>query len=224
MSARALILQHGALGPPGVLGDWAEQRGIPLQVHRADLDKPLPELNGQAFVASLGSPHNPDDLHVPAVAAERWLIGVAIERDIPVLGLCFGGQMLAAALGGGIERAPVAELGWHAIDTRDPALVPAGPWLQWHYDRFTLPPGARELASSPAGVQAFAHGRHLGVQFHPESTIEIVRHWAQSDHERLGALGIEDGEALLERGRHYAAAARDAAFRLFDAFWQRART
>jgi GMP synthase-like glutamine amidotransferase len=224
MSARALILQHGDWGPPGVLAEWADARGIGFDVHHAEHSGDLPPLNGQAFVASLGSPHNPSDIDVPQVQAEMAWLRQAIEHDVPVLGLCFGGQALAAALGGTIERAPQAELGWCAIRSRVPDEVPEGPWLQWHYDRFTLPPGAEQLAESDAGVQAFRHGRHLGVQFHPESTIEIVRLWALSDRDRLGALGIEDGEALLERGRHHAAAARDAAFRLFDAFWQRART
>jgi GMP synthase-like glutamine amidotransferase len=217
-----LILQHGAWGPPGVLGDWAHARGIAVDVHRADLGERLPALDGQAFVASLGDWHNPGDLHVEHVAAERRFIAQAVERDVPVLGLCFGGQMLAGVLGGTIEPAPAPELGWCTIDSNDPG-VPEGPWLQWHYHRFTLPPGAAQLASTPAAVQAFSHGRHLGVQFHPESTIEIVRAWATTDRERLRGLGIDDGAALLERGRRHAGAAVDAAFQLFDTFWQRAR-
>lgn len=223
MTATALILQHGDLGPPAILGDWAAARGISFEVHHAQDGAQLPAPNGQAFVASLGSPHNPDDEHVVEVAAEVAFITEAVRRDIPVLGLCFGGQMLAKVLGGTIQRAPTPELGWYAVQSADPALVPEGPWLQWHFDAFTLPPGAEELARSAAGVQAFAHGRHLGVQFHPESTIEIVRRWAQADHERLLALGIEDGESLLERGCRHAEAAVTAAFGLFDAFWERAR-
>lgn len=222
--ARGLVLQHGDWGPPAILADWAHARGIPLDVHRADRGEPLPELDGQAFVASLGSPHNPHDGHVAHVAAELRFVAQAVARDVPVLGLCFGGQVLARVLGATIERAPRPELGWHVVRTRDPETVPAGPWLQWHYDRFTLPPGAQLLADSPVGVQAFAHGPHLGVQFHPESTIEIVRVWADHDRERLAALGVADGAALLERGRHHAEAARAAAFDLFDAFWARAST
>jgi GMP synthase-like glutamine amidotransferase len=102
-----------------------------------------------------------------------------------------------------------------------PELVPEGPWLQWHYERFTLPAGARQLATSDKAIQAFSHGRHLGIQFHPESTMDIVRGWARLDHERVSALGIENGEALIERGHHHARAAATAAFRLFDAFWER---
>jgi GMP synthase-like glutamine amidotransferase len=219
----ALILQHGDKGPPGVLGDWAAARGIELDIHHAQSGAPLPAPNGQAFIASLGSPHNPADLHIPEVAAELAYVEQAIARDIPVLGLCFGGQMLAKALGGEIEKAPHPELGWHAIDSAAPEIVPPGPWLQWHFDRFTVPTGAELLATSAAGPQAFTHGRHLGVQFHPESTIEIVRSWARSDDERVRALGIGDGDALLERGRRHATAAVGAAFDLFDAFWRRTR-
>jgi len=223
VSRTALILQHGDWGPPAILADWCSARAIAFEVHHAQSGAPLPELNGQAFVASLGSPYNPDEEHVDQVAAEVAFVGEAVRRDVPVLGLCFGGQMLAKVLGGTIERAPAPELGWHAVETVDPAVVPAGPWLQWHFDAFTLPPGAEQLAVSDAGVQAFAHGPHLGVQFHPESTIEIVRRWAQADRERLRALGIDDGEALLERGRKHADDARAAAFDLFDASWEKAR-
>lgn len=223
MTAHGLVLQHGDWGPPGILADWAAARGIPLTIHRADHGEPLPALNGQAFVASLGSPHNPEDGHVEHVAAELRFVAEAVAQDVPVLGLCFGGQVLARILGGTIERAAAPELGWHEVRTIAPEVVPKGPWLQWHYDRFTLPAGADLLADSPTGVQAFAHGRHLGVQFHPESTIEIVRLWARADAERLAALGIDDGEALLDAGRHHADAARDAAFQLFDAFATRAR-
>ena len=216
----ALILQHGSVppAPPALLADWAAARGIPLDIHRADLGEPLPELNGQAFVASLGSPHNPDT-PVPEVKAELAFLDRAIDRGIPVLGLCFGGQMLAKVLGGEIESAPQPELGWHAIASSAPDIVPEGPWLQWHFDRFTLPPGATELARSEHAVQAFVHGPHLGVQFHPESTIEIVRGWAWADRGR-----VSDAEALLERGRHHAEPAARAAFDLFDAFWERTRT
>jgi GMP synthase-like glutamine amidotransferase len=225
VSAPALILQHGDWGPPALLADWATARGIAFDVHRVDLDPGgLPALDGQQFVASLGSDHNPNERELPEVALELELLERAVARAIPVLGLCYGGQALAAVLGGTVERAPEPELGWYSVKSRAPEIVPSGPWLQWHYERFTLPPGAEELASSPRGVQAFALGPHLGVQFHPESTIEIVKEWARYDASRLAELGIADGEALAEDGREHAAPAQAAAFDLFDAFWTRAQT
>ncbi len=222
MSPAALVLQHGDWGPPGLLGDWAGERGIDLEVHRVDLDDRLPDPAGRPFVVSLGSKYSPLDRDVPEVAAELDLLGRALGDDVAVLGLCYGGQMLATALGGKVERAPEPELGWHELTSAAPEFLDDGPWLQWHYDRFTLPPQAEELARSERALQAFAAGPHIGVQFHPESTIEIVCEWARLDADRLREHGIADGEALVESGRGHAEAARHAAFRLFDAFRERA--
>ncbi len=222
MSAPALFLQHGEDGPPGLLADWARERGIPFVVHRVDLDPGnLPEIRDQPFIVSLGSDRSPNDRDVAEVAAELELLERAVACGIPVLGVCYGAQALAVVLGGIVERAPEPELGWHHVESHAPEWIPEGPWLQWHYDRFTLPPGARVLARSARALQAFAHGPHLGLQFHPESTVEIVAGWARSDAKRLVELGIEDGERLADAGRDHVRAARAAAFKLFDAFWHR---
>lgn len=224
MTEPALILQHGDWGPPGLLADWLRQRAIPFEIHRTWLGREWPAVEGRAFVASLGSPHSPLDAErEPEVAQELELLRDCVVRDVPVLGLCFGGQMLATALGGTVEQCDRPEVGWHEVVTDDAEQIPAGPWLQWHYCRFTTPPDALQLARSASGPQAFRHGRHLGVQFHPESTIEIVRDWAVTDRERLDRLGLGDGEALLDAGNGHAAEAARAAFQLFDAFWIRAK-
>jgi GMP synthase-like glutamine amidotransferase len=187
-----LILQHGPTSPPGLFGEWAELRGIPVEVHQtfADPEAPhegganaaMPEIDDRPFVCCLGSKHSPLDRDVPVVAATIELTAQAVERDVPVLGLCYGGQVLSDVLGGVVEP-----------------------------------------ARSAVGVQAFTSGPHLGTQFHPESTIEIVKHWASSDHDRLVSLGITDAEQQLEAGRAGAETARTNAFRLFDVFWERAQ-
>jgi GMP synthase-like glutamine amidotransferase len=219
----ALVRQHGDTDPPGILAEWARARGIPLEVSRSDLDGAPPELEGRPFVASLGSARSPNEIDVPAVRAELELLEQALRGGVPVLGLCFGGQALAKLLGGEVEPAAEPELGWYRVATEDPELIGEGPWLQWHYERFTLPPGARPLAHTPVALQAFAYGPHLALQFHPEATPEVVCGWARKDRPRLEALGIEDGEERVERGRQHAAAARRAALALFDAFWRRAQ-
>jgi GMP synthase-like glutamine amidotransferase len=152
------------------------------------------------------------------------LIDDAVEKEVPVLGLCFGGEVLSEVLGGRVEQAPVPELGWREIQTDDPEAIPAGPWLEWHYERFTTPPGAVEVARTADAVQAFRMGPHLGVQFHPESTVEIVAQWASMDEENLAGLDIEDGRALLDVAPETERAARDSAFRLFDSFLEGLRT
>jgi GMP synthase-like glutamine amidotransferase len=214
----ALVLQHGDWGPPGLLADWLEARGIGFEVHRTYVGAPTPAADGYDFIVSLGSDRNPRDLHDASVVAELALLERAVALDIPVLGLCFGGQALAAVLGAAVTPAEIPELGWHAIETDDPSLVPAGPWLQWHFDRFAVPEGAVEVARSPSGSQAFRLGRHLGVQFHPESTVEIVAEWAQLDAERLPALGIADALAHIAASPEERAAAARAAFTFFDGF------
>ena len=218
-----LVRQHEEMTPPGLLVEWLEERGIPHEIHHSYRGEAVPDPSDYAFVASLGSPYGPNDTHEKGVVDELALIGRAVEKDVPVLGLCFGGEVLSAVLGGHVEDSPVPELGWREIETDDPGAIPAGPWLEWHYERFTTPPGAVEVARTKDAAQAFRIGPHLGVQFHPESTVEIVAHWADMDTENLGELGIEDGRALLDVEPGIEEVAREAAFRLFDAFLERAR-
>lgn len=213
-----LIRQHVESAPAGALSAWLDARGLAYEVDRSWLGRALPDPGDYAFVASLGHDRGAGDTHLPAVAAERELLAQAVARDVPVLGLCYGGQVLAAVLGAQVGRAPVAEFGWREIETDDPSVVPVGPWLEWHFDRFTTPPGATELARTAAATQAFRLGPHLGVQFHPEATVEIVAGWARADADRLAALGIADAAALLTASPELQQAANAAAFRLFDAF------
>ena len=219
----ALVRRHGEWGPPALLGDLLRARGIPFEVDRSWVGGPLPDPRKYAFVASLGSRHGPRDTHEPAVAAELALLDQAVSSDVPVLGLCYGGQVLATVLGGEVEAAPRPELGWREIATDDPDTVPPGPWLEWHYDRFTTPPDAVEVARTEDASQAFRIGPHLGVQFHPESTVDVVAGWARKDADRLAAHGIDDGLRLLRAPRAHSEAAAKAAFRLFDGFLARIR-
>ena len=204
----ALIRQHVDSAPPGLLAEWLEARGIPYEVSRSWLGGPLPEPSDYAFVVSLGHTSGPHDTHDPAVVAELELLRGAVERDVPVLGLCFGGEALAAVLGARVERSPAPELGWRQIETDDPEAIPAGPWLEWHFERFATPPGATEIARTGDATQVFRLGPHLAVQFHPEATVEIVEGWAEHD-------GVA---AALAASRERREAARAAAFQLFDAF------
>jgi GMP synthase-like glutamine amidotransferase len=204
-----LIRQHLESAPAGLLLEWLGARGLAHEISRSGSGGPLPDPRAYAFVVSLGHDLGANDTHDAGVRAEREMLGNAVAAGTPVLGLCYGGQVLAAVLGGRVARAPVAELGWRAIETDDPSAVPAGPWLEWHYERFETPPGAVELARTEDAVQAFRHGPHLGVQFHPEATVEIVEGWARSD----GVTGIP-----LEASADARRAAAGAAFRLFDAF------
>jgi GMP synthase-like glutamine amidotransferase len=211
LSKPGLILQHGDDGPPARFGEWLRERGLPFAVHPA-WEQPPPDPRDFSFVASLGSERSAGETD-GWVAAEIASLREAIAADVPVLGLCFGGQALSVALGGGIEVLAAPEIGWIPVQSSDPA-IPGGPWLQYHFDLMHLPPGAQELARSPAGLAAFRHGRHLGLQFHPEADADLADLWARTDP-KLPSTGVTI-EELAAQSEAHAAVARDQAFALFD--------
>jgi GMP synthase-like glutamine amidotransferase len=218
---RAVVIQTQEDAPPGLLGAWAERRGVGLGVVRVDREERLPDPREPAFAVVLGSGAS------AAGGGPAWVehtiewLRAADAAALPVLGICFGAQALAAALGGSVRRNPEPEVGWITVESNDAEHVPCGPWLAWHEDGFTLPPLAYELARNRAGVQAFCHCRHLAVQFHPEVTPRIVSGWAANDHGDLERAGITRGQLDEGTARHAERAAR-AAMTLFDGFATRA--
>jgi GMP synthase-like glutamine amidotransferase len=215
---RGLILQHGDDGPAGILGEWLDERGIVHSTHATWRD-PLPdEPSGFAWIATLGSEHTPGSPDAPDwVDAEIEFLREALATDVPVLGLCFGGQALAVAAGGEVHRAEPTQIGWIEVTSSDPKLIPAGPWLHYHYDQLSPPAEATTIAHSPSGPAAFTLGRSLGLQFHPESTPEIAAGWADLDPK----LDSTEAERLAEEGAAAGPDAEAAAKKLFDAWWER---
>ena len=137
---------------------------------------------------------------------------------VPQLGICFGGQMLAAALGGSVTLAPEPEIGWYTVDPVEPGLIDAGPWFQWHVDRFTVPRSVPVLARTPLADQAFCRGRTLGLQFHPELTPSVLDCWLSvGGTEQLAELGV-DAAVLMERTRALAPGAGGRAHELVRRF------
>jgi hypothetical protein len=108
------------------------------------------------------------------------------------------------------------------VRSSDEALVPNGPWFQWHFDTFTVPPGADLIADSAIGPQAYTIGSSLGLQFHPEVTPEIMDSWVAAYRHELDQEGV-DPDLLLEETYQRARDTRAAAWRLFDGFLARAR-
>jgi GMP synthase-like glutamine amidotransferase len=215
-----IVLQHGPDGPPGILGEWLGRRGIAAHVHET-WRHPLPDPAGYRFVVSLGSEHSAVAEHPEWVRDEVAFMRAAIDGGVPVLGLCFGGQALAVALGGAVRPSEPPEVGWLELDGHD-GEVPPGPWLLYHFEVFEPPAGAHIHARTPAGPAAFSAGVHTGVQFHPEATPSMAHAWARCEPERLAALGVTPSR-LLATGRRAAAVARGHAHVLFDAWWARAQ-
>lgn len=163
-------------------------------------------------VVTLGSTCAADDDSVAWQSVEQAALRAAVEADVPILGICFGGQSLARALGGSVRRAARPEIGWVSIGAVDAALDD-GPWMAWHGDEILPPAGASVLARNASGVQAFRLGPHVGLQFHPEVDEAIVATWIADAAPRDAVpprLRQETAELL-------AGSVRDRAFALFDA-------
>jgi GMP synthase-like glutamine amidotransferase len=135
----------------------------------------------------------------------------AISLGVPVLGICFGGQMLAAAVGGAVSLAPAPEIGWVSVSTSAPDLIEVGPWFSWHFDRLTVPSGVDVVARTPLATQAFTVGRALGVQFHPEVNEEVLESWLATGGEaQLAEAGVAASPLLAQTRLETSAAAARA--------------
>jgi GMP synthase-like glutamine amidotransferase len=201
----------------GVIGRLATDAGYQFEVLSREGPAAWPGLDGVDLVLSLGSEWSVYWDHVGAsVAAEAALLAAAHRAAVPVLGICFGAQIVAHALGATVSRAPFAEIGWYEIDSSFPDVVATGPWFEWHVDTFTVPLGATELARS-AGPQAFRIGRTVAVQFHPEIEEPILRRWISGGKSALDAAGVAVDELFAATRVQVDANAERAAV-LFSSF------
>jgi GMP synthase-like glutamine amidotransferase len=217
---RALVLQHEEPTPPGHITQWLAEHDADVEVIRIDIDDREVDPTRYDLIVSLGSEFAAFDDSKAFVVREAALMRTAVDADVAVLGLCFGGQMLARVLGGEVKRGPVSEIGWLPVRTTDPELVPEGPWFQWHFDTITAPPGATVIAETDAGAQAFVAGRSLGLQFHPEVTPKIMDDWVRAYRHELDDEGV-DPDALLEETNRRADDSKRTSWQLLERYLER---
>jgi GMP synthase-like glutamine amidotransferase len=233
--ATVLVVQHDHLSPLGPVAERFADRGYDLVFHLVvDADHhrapgvttSFPDFTVFDAVVAMGAPWSAYDQPLIGswVLPEMDRLREADTAGVPVLGICFGGQLLAAVHGGSVAASPAPEIGWTDVRTDDEALVPGGRWFQWHYDRWTLPPDAVEVARNSAASQAFVLRRNLAVQFHPELTAAMLAGWLDNGG-AAGAsrLGLDPAELLAATRREAANAARRAHL-LVDAFVDRVAT
>jgi GMP synthase-like glutamine amidotransferase len=226
---RALVIQQDHVSPIGAIGEGFSERGYDL----VELNV-VPEDRYNSPNVSLDLPDPLDfDAIIPMGAAwsvydhdaiGNWIndelsfLRKAHDEGVPIFAICFGGQALATALGGSVVRASRPEVGWTAIESERPDLVPSGPWFQWHLDRWNLPASLSAFARTEVAEQAFTLGHSLGLQFHPELSPAMLNGWLENGGRHEAAnLGF-DPDALLAATSAEADAARERAHALVRMF------
>jgi GMP synthase-like glutamine amidotransferase len=195
-----LILQHVGNDGPAFFTEFLAARGLGWRTVRADRGEPLPDdIAAFSGYAILGGPISAND-PLPYLSAAMALVRQAMGNDVPVIGHCLGGQLMAGALGAQVTRSPSPEIGWHEVRARSPAAARRWfggeltfPQFQWHQEAFALPAGAEWLASSPhCPHQAFAVAdRHIAMQFHTEVDAAKIADW-------LGPVGAAEIATLAD--------------------------
>ena len=223
---RALVLTHEFDGGGCLVSERLRQRGFDVDEHLIcpDYDQPnvavpFPDLDGYDVLVVMGSVR----FLTKKAEIDTWiydeldLIHDAHQRGTPIFGVCFGGQLIAEALGGSVEVSPVSEIGWHEIQGENNPIGP-GPWMEWHHDRFIPPPGAEVLAENENAVQLIRIGRSVGTQFHPEVDFAHIKGWLEfAEDDYLAEYGLTR-EQILEDARMNEATNRDQCFALVDWF------
>ena len=229
---KALVIQHDHVSPTGPLGRRLEHHGfeiteflvVPEESFKApNVVVEFPNTDDFDLVVFLGAPWGAwDDKCIGNwLTPEIELCRGLVTANKPVLGICFGGQLMARALGGTVAPGQHPEIGWTYIWSDDQSLVGNGPWFQFHYDRFTVPPGAVEIARNPVAPQAFTINRSLGVQFHPELDSAALKGWLDEGGWPSVAKDNQDGDIMLAQTVAEDKAGEARTYALVDAYLSR---
>jgi GMP synthase-like glutamine amidotransferase len=207
-----VAIENEDIADLGIAEEVFRSEGVPVETVRAWKGEDLPSLDAVSGLVPLGGDMNVDqvDEH-PYLAEEQALLADGVDQDVPVLGICLGGQLLARALGAPVHRANSPELGFTPLrlteeGRRDPvlsALDDGDRMFQWHVDAFDLPVGTALLATGEdVPNQAFRAGRRAwGVQFHPEVSAQELDRWldAVPHVERTYGRPIEELRDEIDR-------------------------
>jgi GMP synthase-like glutamine amidotransferase len=207
---RVLFVQQDHVSPTGPVGEAFADHGYSVaefgvvpsaRFHEPSVTVTFPDPLAFDAIVPMGaawSVYDRDRIGTWIDDELRFLLR-AHEAGVPVLGICFGGQALATALGGRVIKAERPEVGWTMISTSRPDLIEPGPWFQWHSDRWVLPAGIPALARTLVADQAFVSGRSMGVQFHPELTSDMLDGWLRNGgRQQAASLGLDPDELVAE--------------------------
>ncbi len=207
-----LIIQQAWHDTPDHFLDVLVREGLPYELRRMDRAEPVPaRATEYAGICLLGGPMSANDgATLPWIDQQIALARAAFDAQVPVVGHCLGGQLMAKALGATVQASPQPEIGWSQIRVKPSAESQRWfgdentlPFFQWHGESFAIPAGAAWLAETAACPhQAFVvDGIHLGMQFHCEVKAEKLRIWVEQHHDEIDACAavgsVQQGHEIL---------------------------
>jgi GMP synthase (glutamine-hydrolysing) len=183
---RILAFQHTINEPLGYLEQLLKERGIPYEYNRLWETNEIPRNNDATHLIFLGGPMSVNDEDVfPYLAQEKELIRKSLKRNLPILGLCLGAQLIASALGAQVYRF-VNETGWYittktsASESTFVSFPEQFHVFEFHSETFGIPCGGRLLSTGDQVVhQAFRYKSAIALQFHLEMTAPLIADWCQ---------------------------------------------
>ena len=222
------IFRHAPSEGPGYFASYLERKAIAWRLVPLDEGRAVPRsARGFAGLVFMGGPMSVND-ELPWIIPALALIADAVRHDVPVLGHCLGGQLVARAFGGAVRAEPVKEIGWGEVAVADNAV--ARDWLgpvrafesfHWHGEAFSIPPGGtRVLENRHCANQAFALGRHFGMQCHVEMTPAMISDWVRGGGAEIaqaqGSPGVQQPAEIERDLERRVAALHAVADRIYD--------
>lgn len=222
------IFRASSTEGPGYFATYLERRSIDWRLVQLDSGDAVPrDARKFAGLVFMGGPMSVND-QLPWIIPALELVRDAVRKDVPVLGHCLGGQLMAKALGGTVRANRVKEIGWGEVRVTDNEV--AREWLgelqsfesfHWHGETFSIPPGAtRVMQNAHCENQAFALGRHFGMQCHVEMTSELINTWIASGGDEIAesrsSPGVQQPAEITREMEPRLAALNQVANRIYD--------
>jgi len=213
---------------PGYFASYLDRRGIAWQVVKLDAGESVPrDARKYSGLCFMGGPMSVND-DLPWIAPALELARDAVRKDVPLLGHCLGGQLMAKALGGTVKANEVKEIGWGEVRIAENEV--ARHWagdvqrfesFHWHGETFSIPPGGtRVMESAHCANQAFAIGKHFAMQCHVEMTRELIESWLASGADEIDASrsspGVQDPAEIRRGLEDRVAKLNEIANRIYD--------
>jgi GMP synthase-like glutamine amidotransferase len=222
------IFRHSPTEGPGYFATYLDSQDVPWRLLALDEGEAVPSTpEGFSGLVFMGGPMSVND-DLPWIAPVLELIRNATAADVPVLGHCLGGQLMAKALGGTVRLNPVKEIGWGEIEVAD--NIQAREWFgpdvkrfesfHWHGETFTIPPGAvRIMGNRVCENQGFVIGNNLGMQCHVEMTQDLIRTWCVSGADEIASANspaVQTPAQIQHDMQRKVSSLRAIATRLYD--------